>query len=780
MNPKFNRNLRLGYVFSIVMLLVVGLASYLTVDSMLRSNTAVAHSNKIIQKLERAISLMKDAETGQRGYLLTGKKAFLEPYQGAPAAALVQIDEALILTKNNPVQQANIGDVRNVLKQRLNVLQSMIEKKRSGVVIGENDLDNGKQAMDALRAATNKAEAEERVLLKRRTERFTFYTQFTPFVILIAIVLAIGIALYSYMHVVRDVEIKDTLQKELFLQEQETAALNEELTAANEEITAANEELVAINEELVEAREELQSMNESLELKVAERTRALQDSEEETQALNEELMAMNEEMAATNEELMATNEDLINAKGQLEKSERVFKTIARNIPGTLILLIGADERVIAAEGELVDRLGFSGQVGRFLKDIHTGERYATSGPLYQRMLAGEQFRVNLRGIDEVDYQVDFVPLHNDLDQIYAGLMIAQDITDIRSAEERSAKLAAIVDASDDAIIGKTLEGIITSWNPGAERMFGYGETDVIGQSILTLIPDDLQHEEPVILERMKGGERIERLETRRRTSDGRIIDVSLTISPIRDNAGVITGVSKIARDISEQKRDEQRKNDFIGMASHELKTPLTSLSAIIQVAQLKLKDSADPFLPQAMTKAVMQIRKMTGMINGFLNISRLESGKLQIDPQPFELNALIGEQIEEAQLTVASHQLIFEQGDALMVNADRDKIGSVISNLISNAVKYSPKGKNIFINATVSGSKVQFSVKDEGMGIKPQDMKQLFDRYFRVNSEHTRTISGFGIGLYLSAEIIQRHEGRIWADSEKGVGSTFYFTLPMA
>jgi len=222
-----------------------------------------------------------------------------------------------------------------------------------------------------------------------------------------------------------------------------------------------------------------------------------------------------------------------------------------------------------------------------------------------------------------------------------------------------------------------------------------------------------------------------------------------------------------------------RKNDFIGMVSHELKTPLTSLTAIVQVANQKLKSNEDSFLAGAMEKAGVQVKRMSNMINGFLNVSRLESAKLIIDKREFNLEDLIEETIKETELTVSSHVIKFEPCNPVMIKADHDKIGSVITNLISNAIKYSPKGKEIDIKCEIIGDRAQVSVKDEGMGLKPQDQDKVFERYYRVETNHTQHISGFGIGLYLSAEIIHRHDGEIWVESESGVGSTFHFSLPL-
>jgi PAS domain S-box-containing protein len=673
MATRFDRSLRLGYGFSIVILLLVSLVTYLTLQNLLQSNRAVEHSSTVMQKLEKVLSVMKDAETGQRGYLLSGRKDYLQPYNGAYQEALQLTGQLTKLTSDDPRQQTSMRDIRRVLAQRLAILQQLVDKKHRAEPIAPAELDAGKAAMDDLRQAVAKAEADEQVLLRERSAKLNHYIKLVPGFIILAALLAVGITIYSYRKVIADYREKERLRRELESSETETQALNEELTAANEEITAANEELTAINEELTEAREELAAHNESLEQRVGERTRELQDSDQETQALNEELTAINEEMAATNEELLATNEDLAHSERRL-----------------------------------------------------------------------------------------------------MGLL-----EELRQAEERSANLAAIVESSDDAIIGKNLDGVVTSWNRGAEQIFGYTEADIVGRSVLTLIPEELQHEEPQILARLRSGEKLDHHETIRRTADGRLIQVSLTISPIRDKEGKVIGVSKIARDITEQKQDEQRKNDFIGMASHELKTPLTSLSALVQVLELKLQTHSDPFVPQALGKARLQTKKMSSLINGFLNVSRLESGKLEIIRQDFDLTALITEQIGEISLTVSSHIFYFEKQPAIELHADREKIGAVISNLLSNAVKYSPKGKLVEIACTIIGDEAQVSIRDEGMGVRPQDLPRIFDRYYRAGSEHTRHISGFGVGLYLSAEIVQRHDGRIWAESAKRVGSTFFFTLPL-
>jgi two-component system sensor histidine kinase VicK len=228
-----------------------------------------------------------------------------------------------------------------------------------------------------------------------------------------------------------------------------------------------------------------------------------------------------------------------------------------------------------------------------------------------------------------------------------------------------------------------------------------------------------------------------------------------------------------------EKLNEIRKNDFIGMVSHELKTPLTSLKAYVQVLNSRSKKENNSFAISSLNKVELQINKMSALINGFLNLSRLESGKIHLNRIDFKVDELIREIIEESSLVVSTHKIQLIPCDTISINADRDKIGQVITNLISNAVKYSPRGEIVELTCKLAGSSVQVSVRDEGMGIREQDKDKLFERFYRVESIHTEHISGFGIGLYLSAEIIKRHGGEIWLESEKGVGSTFYFSLPV-
>jgi two-component system sensor histidine kinase VicK len=352
-----------------------------------------------------------------------------------------------------------------------------------------------------------------------------------------------------------------------------------------------------------------------------------------------------------------------------------------------------------------------------------------------------------------------------------------DITGAKLAQEKSARLVAIIESSDDVIISKTLEGIITSWNPSATRTFGYTEDEMIGQHILKLIPEDRQEEEALILSRLSRGERVEHFETKRVTKTGELLDISLTISPILDDEGNIIGLSKIARNITEKKQEEMRKNDFIAMVSHELKTPLTSMMSYVQVLLANAKKNGDAFTINALTRANVQARKMTVMIQDFLSLARLEDGKISMNMEAFELHPVIEETANDAQYLSSNHKVVLKDCEDVQLFADRDKIGQVLMNLLSNAIKYSPKGGTITIGCEKQPGKVKIYVKDEGVGINPADQERLFEPFYRSKNERTKTVSGFGIGLYLVSEILRYHDSKIEVESKEGVGSVFYFSL---
>lgn len=233
-----------------------------------------------------------------------------------------------------------------------------------------------------------------------------------------------------------------------------------------------------------------------------------------------------------------------------------------------------------------------------------------------------------------------------------------------------------------------------------------------------------------------------------------------------------------ARLYQEAMEQNEKKDEFMGIASHELKTPLTSVKAYIQLAEKAVHDKEPATVERYVKKADTSIEKLEGLISELLDVSRLQAGRLQFHFTAFDMNALVQEVIGNVQSTVRTHKIIKEGSSIKPVHADRDRIEQVLINLITNAVKYSPGGKKVIVKLTEADKEVIVSVTDFGIGIKKENLLKVFDRYFRIETGGIK-FQGLGIGLYIASEIVKRHEGRMWAESEEGKGSTFYFSLPL-
>lgn len=483
---------------------------------------------------------------------------------------------------------------------------------------------------------------------------------------------------------------------------------------------------------------------------------------------------------------------------QLSASEERFKNLVQQAPVAIAVLHSRALVIESANEKMLEIWGKTREViGTTLADalpeirdqpfLDILDRVYTSGePFYgNEVLAKLEHRGALQNL-----YVNFVyqPFINQTGQATDIIVVASEVTEQVAARQvveraleqvRLSKEAASLGTFDMDLLNGTLV-----WDERCRELFGishHGPVNYEDDFVKGLHPDDREHIAEVIhnvfIKAVSGG--IYDVEYRTvGAEDQKLRWVRAKGQAYFDDQDQPVRFIGSVLDITEQKQDEQRKNDFIGMVSHELKTPLTSLGALIQVTQSKLRHSEDPFLRTAMDKANTQVKKMGAMINGFLNISRLESGKILLDKKPFNLDELVQEMIEEIQLISPGYPISLSPCQPVQVVADPDKIGSVISNLLSNAVKYSAKGTHIAVVCEISGEEVQLSVQDQGIGIKPADKAHLFDRFFRVDNPNSKHISGFGIGLYLSAEIIRQHQGRIWVESEPGQGSTFYFRIP--
>jgi PAS domain S-box-containing protein len=358
-------------------------------------------------------------------------------------------------------------------------------------------------------------------------------------------------------------------------------------------------------------------------------------------------------------------------------------------------------------------------------------------------------------------------------------------------------LASIVESSDDAIVSKTLDGTITSWNRGAERIYGYPAVEAIGLNTSILVPpgvDDVPH----IMEKISRGESIDHYETTRQTKDGQAIHVSLTISPIREADGTISGASVIARDVSERRRlDEERaaaheeadranqaKSEFLSRMSHELRTPLNSVLGFAQLMQM------EPMAPKQ-EDATREILKagthLVELIDEVLDIARIEAGKLRLSLEPVdavlvidECISLLGPQADQEGVSVAMDGPAAEIGSFYVV-ADRQRLKQVLLNLLSNGIKYNREHGTVLVSIerTAEGSRIRIDVSDTGRGIPPERLDGLFSPFERLGIEDTG-IQGTGLGLALTKPLVEAMGGTIEVSSEVGRGSRFSVELASA
>ncbi|QXU42700.1 PAS domain S-box protein [Pedobacter sp. D749] len=592
------------------------------------------------------------------------------------------------------------------------------------------------------------------------------------------------------------------------------------------------------------------------------------------------------------------------------------------------------------------------------------DKYSEKERLMQEVLNDKrisQYRtVRLsRSGKQIPVTLSLSPIKDDKGRIIGMSQIAHDVSFEHQAEEKQSMLAAIIESSEDAIISKTLDGIITTWNKGAEHIFGYSEDEAVGQPITILLPADRLSEEEVIIENIRRGEKVGHIQTIRKTKDGRLLNISLTVSPIKNRDGVVIGASKVARNITSQKESEKliakhmerlellnvvgrsinesldlqqilqqvtdsttkltgaafgaffynqvnqegesywlytisgvpsealadfpmprntalfhptfsgegivrsdditqdarygknapffgkpsghlpvisylavpvktksgevigglffghqekaifkkeheelvltvasqaaiaiensmlfkevqelsaKKDEFIAMASHELKTPMTSLFGFLQLAN---RNTGEGIAKNLLERAIRQLEKMIVLVSDLFDVSKIHSGKLQLNMEYLNLAILIQEMKESFLQAHPAHILTIEMPEESFVNADRMRLEQVLTNLLNNAVKYATQEKTIELKVQHLDNVVLTSVKDFGPGISEENQRHIFSQFYQAK-ENKDGSSGLGLGLFISKDIIERHGGQIWVESEPGKGATFNFSLPLA
>ena len=484
--------------------------------------------------------------------------------------------------------------------------------------------------------------------------------------------------------------------------------------------------------------------------------------------------------------------------------------ISKDLEGTVTTWNQAAEKIFGYTPEEM--------IGQPISKLMTANHLDEEPQILERIRRGERIdhyeseRLRKDGrIIQVSLTIS--PIRDHMGRIVGASQIARDMTERRRlqiAESAQSFLGALVDSAEDPIISKNLDGIVTSWNPAAQKLFQYTAQEMIGQSISILIPSDHGDEEPEILKRIRRGERLANYETQRRRKDGSIVNVSLTVSPIRNSLGQIIGASKIVRDITENKHAETRererlkqienamreaeearqlaeqasiaKDEFLATVSHELRTPITAIlgwTYMLANGQVSSEQQQKAF-------AVIErnARSQAQLIEDLLDISRITSGKMRIDFATVDLTVVIGAAVESVRPAAEAKGIridsLFSSG-AGPILGDAERLQQVMWNLLSNAIKFTPRGGVVRIEIARVESQVELRVIDNGAGIDPNFLPHVFDRFSQADTSIKRTRAGLGMGLAIVKSLVEMHGGVISASSPgEGLGSVFTIKLPFS
>jgi PAS domain S-box-containing protein len=665
-----------------------------------RAAAQADHTRGILESVQRLFSTVQDAETGQRGYLLTGEEKYLTPYYLAIQLAsgeMARLKSLLTEPRDQPRDAARLSDL---LDQKLAELHQTIELRRThgfeaalGVVL----TDRGKLLMDQIRELCTEIQKRE----------------------------------YSGM-------LDGSLEEEKYARQTELVMISGSLILFGFLIAAsltANRAVLA-------------------------RDQSLSDAQEARDLLQTILTSIGDAVIATDSEgrivfLNPTARDLLHS-GDSNLAGRPLDDVFRIVNEHTRAKVESPVDKVMREGTVVGLANHTILIAQDGMEIPIDDSGAP-----------------VRGVDG---------------KIRGTVLVFRDITARKQAEQTTRLLADVVEFSNDAIISKDLNGLVTSWNKGAERIFGYTADQMIGRPISLLAPPDRADEMPAILERIKRGERVEHFESVRRGKDGRLVNVSLTVSPILDFSGKIVGASKIARDITERvlavesiaqqadrlARSNANLQQFSYAASHDLQEPLRTVVTFTQLLADRYRDKLDGDANEFMGYVISAATRMRFLITDLLSYSRTIHHE-DLPLKEVALNDAVNLAAHNLQLAIQESGTVLETGRLPTVYADKVQMIQLFQNLIGNAIKYKSKDSPVIrITADRIGEEWVLSVCDNGMGIPAEYKEYVFGVFKRL---HGNAQSGTGVGLAICKSIVERHGGRIWVESEPGQGSTFKFSI---
>lgn len=750
----FKRNMLLGFGISLLLLIISAIASYNSIQGLVDSTEWVTHTNKVIEGLERSLSFLKDAETSQRGFLLTGREEFLQPYNGAYDSALRNIKHVEELTVDNPAQQKDCDRLLDVINNRLNQLRSLIDKKRNNQPYGMEDLVMGKAYMDEARSIVNNMTRREQHLLADRTGSMNKFAEYTPNIILIATALAFLITIVSLVRVNSDFEKRSLLQRAL---EEKDADVTRRITIIRDiadKIADGNYSTRATDEGadgLGELSFSINKMARSLDYSFS----TLSDKEwlqSGTAGLNDTMLGeYNLQLLAQNVTAFLAHytESQVGAFYLVENEKQL-----RYINGYAFTL--TKEREVIRIGE-----GIIGECAASSKIVRLKQVPADS--LTISYAAGEVKPVDIIAVP-LNYEKTVVGV------IELGALKEFTTNDLAFLETISHNIGVVINSIENR---KKLQELLEETQSQAEELQAqHSELENINAELETQTQKLQASEEELKVQQEELKEANTELEERTRLLEEK-------------NNLIFERNIEIQRKAEQLALSTKYKSEFLANMSHELRTPLNSILLLSRLMAENNEKNLNKEQVEYANVILSSGHGLLSLIDEILDLSKIEAGKMELDYTRVRVEDMMNDVRSMFAPIAREKEVAFEieihNEVPAAIETDKMRVEQILKNLISNALKFTAKGY-VRLEVNMSEEKNQmiaFTVKDTGIGISADKQLLIFEAFQQADGSTRRKYGGTGLGLSISRELVKLLGGSIVLESEVNKGSEFTVYIPL-
>jgi len=744
MKTNLTRKLQIGFGLSLLLLIGSSLFSYICIRNLLQSADLVDQSNEVVSNLEQVMSIMKDAETGQRGYLLTNKDEFLEPYHDSRSMAISLVDKLQNMIGSDAQQQGNIARVKDVILTRLDVLQQLLDKKREGKVVTVDDLREGKVAMDELREAVNKAELQEKWLLDARTVTLKKFSNYTPLIIAFAALLAIAVSVFSYLKVSGDMAERARLQQALEEKDEEmTRRINLIQHVAGQ---------IAKGDYAVRMDDSIEDDLGSLALAVNEMAASLQDS------FNR--LSDNEWMQTGMSEL---NNHMIGEKNVPLLAQDILEFVAGYTNSQIGALYLLDNDILRLES------GFaltSPKSQLSLGEGIVGQAALNNQVIWLKELDEKDVIINHATGSVKTKNVIVVPIHHE--KQVTGII---ELASVHAYPERKLDFVRNVSANIGIAINSALN------HSQMQELLEETQTQSEELQVQHSELENLNTELEAHTHKLQASEE----ELRAQQEELQQTNVDLE----ERNRLINIRNEEIKQKAEELEQSTRYKSEFMANMSHELRTPLNSILLLSRY----LSENSDQNLNTEQVESAGIIlnsgKGLLNLIDELLDLSKIEAGKMELEYQQIRLEDIMSSMRALFTLVAKEKKLELviqnELTDINSIETDRMRLEQILKNLLSNALKFTGQGevRLQLRKNTVNPEYINFAVTDTGIGIPKNKQGLIFNAFQQADGSTKRKFGGTGLGLSISRELAKLLGGEISLSSEQGKGSEFIVAIPI-